>query len=169
LKIYYLNYATLGTISLGMIIFALVSQYVYGHHPCTLCLQQRYPHILIVALCCIIFIFQKNIFTIHLLNLLLIGISISLSFYHVGVENSLFIGPSACSPQDLSGIIDKNTQELLDNILSKPITSCKAVSWSFLTLSMATWNFILSIILFFCWTFCLTRLLKPHSSNSTSQ
>ena len=169
MKIYYLNYATLGTISLGMIIFALVSQYVYGHHPCTLCLQQRYPHILIVALCCIIFIFQKNIFTIHLLNLLLIGISISLSFYHVGVENSLFIGPSACSPQDLSEIINKNPQDLLDDILSKPITSCKVVSWSFLALSMATWNLILSIILFFCWAFCLTRLLKPHSSNSTSQ
>jgi disulfide bond formation protein DsbB len=169
LKINFLNYVFLGGVSLAMLMFALVSEYVFGYQPCTLCIQQRYPHVLIVALCLIIFIWKKKISTIYALNILLIFISVILAFYHVGVENNIFLGPESCSPYDLSNNSEKSPEALLNEILSKPMISCNAVSWSFLNLSMASWNLILSIILLFCWTFSLRQLIKPYSSNSTSQ
>ena len=169
MKINFLNYVFLGGVSLAMLMFALVSEYIFGYQPCALCIQQRYPHVLIVALCLIIFIRQKKISTIYALNILLIGISVILAFYHVGVENNIFVGPESCSPYDLSNNLDKSPEVLLNEILSKPMISCNLVSWSFLNLSMASWNLILSVILLFCWIFSLRQLIKPYSSSSTSQ
>ncbi len=169
MKINFLNYAFLGGASLAMLIFALVSEYVFGYQPCTLCIQQRYPHVLIFVLCLIIFIWKKKITTIYALNILLIGISVILAFYHVGVENNIFVGPESCSPYDLSNNLDKSPEALLNEILSKPMISCNTVSWSFMNLSMASWNLILSLMLLFCWIFSLRQLIKPYSSRSTSQ
>ncbi len=169
MKINFLNYAFLGGASLAMLIFALVSEYVYGYQPCTLCIQQRYPHVFIVVLCLISFIWKKKISTIYALNILLIAISVILAFYHVGVENNIFVGPASCSPYDLSNNLDKSPEVLLNEILSKPMISCNAVSWSFMNLSMASWNLILSLMLLFCWIFSLRQLIKPYSSRSTSQ
>ena len=169
LKINFLNYAFLGGASLAMLIFALVSEYVYAYQPCSLCIQQRYPHVLIVALCLIIFTLKKKISIIYVLNILLIGISIILASYHVGVENNIFLGPESCSPYDLSKNLDKSPEELLNEILAKPMISCNTVSWSFLNLSMASWNLIFSLILFFSWIFSFIKLAKNYSSSSTSQ
>ena len=152
-----------------MVMFALVSEYVFGYQPCTLCIQQRYPHVLISVLCLIIFIWKKKILTIYALNILLIGISVILAFYHVGVENNIFVGPESCSPYDLSNNLDKSPEALLNEILSKPMISCNTVSWSFLNLSMASWNLIFSLILFFSWIFSFIKLTKNYSSSSTSQ
>ena len=169
MKINFLNYAFLGGVSLAMLIFALVSEYVYGYQPCSLCIQQRYPHVLIVVLCLIIFTLKKKISTIYVLNILLIGISIILAFYHVGVENNIFLGPESCAPYDLSKNLDKSPEVLLNEILAKPMISCNTVSWSFLNLSMASWNLIFSLILFFSWIFSFIKLTKNYSSSSTSQ
>ncbi len=169
MKINLLNYTFLGGTSLAMLIFAFVSEYIYGYQPCTLCLQQRYPHILIVLLCLIIFIWRKRIPAIYALNILLISISVILAFYHIGVENNIFDGPASCSPYDLSGNLDKSSEALLSEILSKPIINCNTVSWSFLGLSMASWNFILSVILLFCWTLSFKHLTKSYPPRSASQ
>ena len=169
MKINFLNYVFLGGASLAMLIFALVSEYVYAYQPCSLCIQQRYPHVLIVVLCLIIFTLKKKISTIYVLNILLIGISIILAFYHVGVENNIFLGPESCSPYDLSKNLDKSPEVLLNEILAKPMISCNTVSWSFLNLSMASWNLIFSLILFFSWIFSFIKLAKNYSSSSTSQ
>ena len=169
MKINFLNYPFLGGASLAMIIFALVSEYVYAYQPCSLCIQQRYPHVLIVVLCLIIFTLKKKNSTIYALNILLIGISIILAFYHVGVENNIFVGPESCSPYDLSKNWDKSPKELLNEILAKPMISCNTINWSFLNLSMASWNLIFSLILFFAWIFSFIQLTKNYSSSSTSQ
>ena len=160
MKINFLNYAFLGAASLAMLIFALVSEYVYGYKPCTLCIQQRYPHALIVVLCLIIFAFKKKISTIYAVNILLIGISIILASYHVGVENSIFVGPESCSSYELSKNLDKTPKELLNEILAKPTISCNTFSWSFLNLSMASWNLIFSLLLLFSWIFSFIQLTK---------
>ena len=46
----YLNHMSLGAASLSMIIFALLSEHLFGFAPCSLCLIQRYPHIIVVII-----------------------------------------------------------------------------------------------------------------------
>ena len=148
----YFNHISLGAISFSMIFFALISEYVFGFAPCSLCLIQRYPHIL-VAMSSVWLIFFKthNVF-LYPVNTLVMALSIILASYHVGVEQSIFQGPQSCSSSNLPLVSEKSAEALLKEILNTSVIRCNEVTWSFMGLSMATWNLILSIALFIGWT-----------------
>ena len=148
----YFNHISLGAISFSMILFALISEYVFGFAPCSLCLIQRYPHIL-VAMSSVWLIFFKthNVF-LYPVNTLVMALSIILASYHVGVEQSIFQGPQSCSSSNLPLVSEKSAEALLKEILNTSAIRCNEVTWSFMGLSMATWNLILSIALFIGWT-----------------
>ena len=148
----YLNHISLGAISLSMILFALTSEYVFGFAPCSLCLIQRYPHIIVtITSVWLIFFRTQNVF-LYPVNTLIMALSIILASYHVGVEQSIFQGPQSCSSSNLSLVSEKSAETLLKEILNTSVVRCNEVIWSFMGLSMATWNLILSMALFIGWT-----------------
>ena len=76
-------------------------------------------------------------------------ISVFLSGYHVLIENDFLKVPSNCT-----NFIDtkKFSKEDLFNLINNtPVISCKKIVWTFIGLSMASWNLIISIILSFYW------------------
>jgi disulfide bond formation protein DsbB len=134
------------TFSSILMLMVLYFQYFQHLFPCKLCLWQRYFHIgnIFFSLLAIILLCLSNKKISYLCvflgaSSLIIGAQIA--FYHVGVENHFWM--SQCS-MDFSPTT--NTAELLKRIESAPVIPCDQVQWRFLGLSMATYNFILSLI-----------------------
>ncbi len=147
----YLTHVSLGAISMSMVLFALISEYVFGFTPCSLCLIQRYPHILVAITSVWLVFFRTHNLFIYPLNTLVMALSIILAFYHVGVEQNIFQGPQTCSSSNLSSVSEKSAEALLKDILNTAIVRCNEVTWSFISLSMASWNLVMSIALFTGW------------------
>ena len=165
----YFNHISLGAISFSMILFALISEYVFGFAPCSLCLIQRYPHILVAVTSVWLIFFRTHIVFLYPVNTLVMALSIILASYHVGVEQSIFQGPQSCSSSNLSLVREKSAEALLKEILNTSVIRCNEVTWSFMGLSMATWNLILSITLFIGWTVSTLHFLRIFQSKSFSK
>ncbi len=113
----YLNHISLGTISMSMILFALISEYVFGFTPCSLCLIQRYPHMLVAITSIWLVFFRTHDLFMYPLNTLIMAFSIILASYHVGVEQGIFKGPESCSSSNLSSVSEKSAEALLIDTL----------------------------------------------------
>ena len=165
----YLNHISLGAISLTMIIFVFLSEHVFGFVPCSLCLIQRYPHIFVAITSIWLIFFRTHNFFLYPVNTLVMAASIILASYHVGVEQNIFQGPQSCSSSNLSLVGETSAEALLKDILNTSVIRCNEVTWSFISLSMATWNLILSIALFIGWTVSSLHFLRFFQSKSFSK
>lgn len=126
-----------------------------GYAPCELCLLQRWPHFAAALLVVIIAATGfRRIWGV--LGLIATVLATALAVYHVGVEQTWWAGPAACS----GGLGDLSTvspQELLSRIRGAQVVRCDQPSWYFLGLTMAAWNAILSAGLVVIWAFSLRR------------
>ena len=165
----YINHISLGAASLSMVLFALLSEHVFGFTPCSLCLIQRYPHLLVVIISVWLIFFRTHDFFLYPINTLIMASSILFSFYHVGVEQNIFQGPQSCSSSNLAQIGEKSAEALLKSILNTAGIRCNEISWSFIGISMATWNLIFSIGLFTAWTMSSLRFVRFYFSSSLSK
>jgi disulfide bond formation protein DsbB len=148
-------------ISIVALATAYIAEYAFGYKPCILCLYERIPYAMIIGLSLIsIFIPKINKITI-LLFLVTLFASTALSFYHIGVEQGFFNAPTACSVEQTNKAL--TIEQLREEIYKGKPTSCKEVTLKFLGLSMASWNLILSLILFI---FSIINRKKYVQSNS---
>lgn len=147
-------------ISVFALLFAYISQYIFHHHPCTLCYYQRWPFFAIISLIILGFFLAKNyqklIFKICLLLLLLNSF---IAIYHVGVEKKIFQGPSGCAAKDLNSY--DNIEDLAKALKATKAVKCSEPTFFFLNLSMASWNVI--YCLFFVITFA--QIERWHGGN----
>ena len=65
-----------------------------------------------------------------------------LGFYHVGVEQHWFAGPSACTGAPITG---GNIADLKAQLLARPPVRCDEVAWSLVGVSLAGWNLLASL------------------------
>src|SRR5436853_4120280 len=82
---------------------ALLSQYWGGLAPCELCLLQRWPWDAAIAIS-LVAAFAGGRSALPWVALVLAGVfalSVAFAFYHVGVEQHWFAGPSACTASTL--------------------------------------------------------------------
>src|ERR1043166_3075013 len=78
---------------------ALLSQYWGGLAPCELCLLQRFPWAAAILLTLLLLVAGSRT-ALPWVALLLAGVfalSAAIAFYHVGVEQHWFAGPTACT------------------------------------------------------------------------
>ena len=125
---------------LGLLGGALGSQYLGGLAPCEMCYWQRWPHAAAIALAALAFTAPAPAPRARLLTLLAaaaIAASGAIGVYHAGVELGLFEGFTTCTAS--GGPVT------LDAIMNAPLVRCDQVQWSFLGVSMAGWNAILSL------------------------
>ena len=123
---------------------ALGSQYFGGLYPCEMCYWQRYPHGAAAALAALALFSpaaSKRGRTLTLLAALAIAISGAIGIYHAGVELGIFEGFTTCTTTATA----TSTEELLKKLMKVPLIRCDQVQWSFLGISMAGWNAILSL------------------------
>ena len=127
----------------GLLGGALASQYLGGLTPCEMCYWQRYPHGAAIVLAGLAFTgpaasSKSRGFT--LLAALAIALSGAIGVYHAGVELGIFEGMTTCTTT-ASG----SGAELLKEIINAPLIRCDQVQFSFIGISMAGWNAILSL------------------------
>ncbi len=113
-----------------------------GYAPCEMCLWQRWPHAAAIVLGGLALTFGNRIF-VGLGGLAALTTCV-LGFYHSGVEQHWWAGPSSCTG---GGPI---TGDLLAPEGPRLIM-CDQISWAFAGLSMPTWNGILSLGLVILW------------------
>ena len=136
---------------------ALAFQYIGGLAPCHLCILQRWPHGIAIALGLLILAWPRRWLALVAGFVMLDGAGTGL--YHVGVERGWWPGPTACTAPAPG---DMPAGDLLDQILATPVVLCDQVAWSLLGISMAGWNAILSLVLAFLWW-------RAYASSSASQ
>ncbi len=138
-------------IALGALSMALISQYFFGLHPCNLCIIQRYPYGIVIALGLIAFALsftykKSSVFLMTVISLSFFA-NTAIALYHSGVERHWWQSVlEGCSVPDLSGDID----ELMSKIENTTdIARCDEIPWAdpLLGLSMANYNVFFCFIL----------------------
>lgn len=124
-----------------------------GYAPCKLCLWQRWPHGVAIALGGVSFVWAPALLALAGTFAALATAGIGL--YHTGVERGLFEGPDTCTSNGVEGL---SAEQLLDQIMAAPLIRCDEVAWEFLTLSMASWNAIISLGLAVIWFMAWRRV-----------
>ncbi|HEV2078491.1 MAG TPA: disulfide bond formation protein B [Allosphingosinicella sp.] len=118
------------------------SQYLGGLHPCEMCYWQRWPHFAAIAFALVSFAVAgaadkgRSFVWLAALAMLVSG---GIGAYHAGVEAKIFEGVTQCA--NLSG----GSGDILADIMARPLVRCDEVQFSFLGVSMAGWNAIISI------------------------
>lgn len=122
---------------------ALGFQYIGGLYPCEMCWWQRYPHGVAIVLAALALAAGARPARRWLVAAagLAVAVSGAIGVYHAGVEQKWWQGITACSAKPIVGDPD----EMLRQILATPIVRCDAIPWSWLGISMAGWNAILSL------------------------
>lgn len=125
---------------------ALISQYVFGMNPCPLCLYQRWPYGIIIALSLLALFMglRKNekasAALVFLCGWALMAGGI-VAAYHVGVEQHWWKSfLEGCTINFDSG------KDLLKQIESTHAARCDEIPWSLFGISMAGYNAIISLI-----------------------
>ena len=122
---------------------ALGSQYIGGLYPCEMCHWQRWGHYAAVALALLAFALRgqpdrgRSFVWLAALAILSSGM---IGVYHAGVELDIFEGATQCA-----STVRRSGADLLKDIMAAPLVRCDEVQFSFLGVSMAGWNAILSI------------------------
>ena len=133
-----------GGISSSLLIIALLFEHVGGLVPCDLCITQRVPHYGMIGLAMISLMSPHQQKTWRPVGALLAATTAGVGLQHVGVEQGWWKGPQGCSSQlDVTASL----AEMTDALLATPVVRCDEVAWSFLSVSMAGWNMLISLAL----------------------
>ena len=142
--------ATLG--SLGLLLGAFAFEHLGNLPPCAMCIWQRWPHAIVIVLGAAAFLTGNRAIAALCAVIVLIGAGIG--FYHAGVEQGWFEGPSTCTSGDIGNL---TTEQLLEQIQNAPLVRCDDIAWSFLGLSMAAWNGLISLGLAGLWVLSIRK------------
>ena len=136
-----------GTTSLCLMLGALTFQYVWGYAPCELCVLQRWPHGLAIALGLVGGLLSvTRILPAPASRLLAWGALLAIAAsgvigaYHAGVEWKFWPGPSACT-----GGGGGFTPGGGSDFTPFRFVRCDEAAWRFLGISMAGYNALFSI------------------------
>ena len=133
--------------SIAVLGTALLSQYWGGLLPCELCLLERWPWRVAIAAAALVWLAGDRVpLTAAALVLALVFfVSAGLGFYHVGVEQHWFQGPTACTASP--GITATTVEELRRQLEGVKPVMCDQVQWALFGISLAGWNMIASLIM----------------------
>ena len=133
-------------VPLALLAGAYGFQYVWGNlFPCEMCWWQRWAHFaalpFAVAALLLASRMKDNGRLLVWLAALAVFVSGAIGVWHAGVELKLLPGITQCTAS-LSG----SATDMLKDVFARPLVRCDDVQWSWLGISMAGWNAIVSIL-----------------------
>ena len=136
---------------------AYIGQYAFNLIPCEMCWWQRYAHFaaLVFAVLALLRPPARLLTWLAALAILVGGL---LGLYHAGVEYGWWQGFTACTSEVTLG------DDPLSAILSAPMIRCDQVQWSLAGISLAGFNFLLSVPAALLIFVLLRRGQEPSSS-----
>ena len=138
---------------------ALLSQYWGGLAPCELCLAQRWPWgiAIVISFVATMVGSRPALPWVALLLAVVFFVSAGLAFYHFGVEQHWFAGPSACTAPAAAA---DSIEALKAQILRQQPVRCDEPAWSLWGVSLAGWNLLASLVML---GLCITVSLQARS------
>jgi disulfide bond formation protein DsbB len=147
-----LVFALLLGASAAILASAFASQYIGGLQPCILCLYQRVPYGVVIALSGLGLGLSgltppPRSVIVGLAGLCAVAflINAGIASFHVGVEQHWWQGTEGCVG---AGGAARTIEELRAQILAAPVVRCDQVPWSLFGISMAGYNVLTSLGLF---------------------
>jgi disulfide bond formation protein DsbB len=138
--------AVLALASAGALSFAFISQYGFDLWPCLLCTWQR-PAYWFVLLMCVLgltpAVDAESRKHIVLLCAGLFLMNAGIAFYHVGVEEKWWLGPSECVGQ----MGEVSLSDIMDALNKPGRLGCTEAAFRLFGISMAGYNAIASVVL----------------------
>lgn len=116
-----------------------------GYSPCRMCYWQRWPHALAIFMGALALVQPRFHKALAVLGAIFAAITANIGFYHAGVEQKWWDGPSSCTG---NGSI--NTTDLLNTNIA-PIVMCDDIVWSLGGITMAGFNGLFSLVLVVFW------------------
>lgn len=156
----FIVYALLGLSVLALTV-AYVAEYFFHLKPCVLCLYQRIPYGVCLALCSLMILFKRSPKILKygiFMCLCTFVLNLGIAGFHVGVEEKWWEGSEGCVGASGALTID----QLRAQIMNAPIVRCDEASFKFLGISMTGWNGIYVIGSLFALAF----LMKIRKSNN---
>ncbi|WP_091844262.1 disulfide bond formation protein B [Palleronia pelagia] len=127
-----------------------------GYAPCQMCLWQRWPHMVAIALGVLALFFAR--LPVAIAGALAALTTAVIGVYHTGVERDWWEGPSSCSGGgDITGLTGA---DLLSTDVLDKVVMCDEVSWALFGLSMPSWNALFSFLLAAIWILAARQCLK---------
>ncbi len=128
---------------------AYIAEYGFGHFPCTMCLWQRGPLWAVLAVVIAMLLAGRRQARLWLgILALLFAIEGGIAAFHIGVEQHWWEGTSSCSVAEGAGASGADAAaSLREQLLGTPVARCDQVTWTFLGLSMASWNLPFSLLM----------------------
>lgn len=141
-----------------MLAAAFGFQYLGGLLPCAMCLWQRWPHAVAVALGAAGAVVPNAL--IAGLGGLSMLTNAGIALYHTGVERAWWEGPQTCASAAAQDLTSMSASDLLATDTGPRIVLCDEVAWEFLGLSMASWNGLACLALAAIWV-AAVRARRP--------
>ena len=122
-----------------------------GYAPCKLCLWQRWPHGVAIAVGGLVLLLGPMVL-LGVAGALAALTTAGIGAYHTGVERGFWEGPTSCTGGG-DGLGGLSGTDLLSTNVQNTIVMCDEVAWAdpVIGLSMASWNVIASLILMGIW------------------
>jgi disulfide bond formation protein DsbB len=131
--------------------FSFGVEYLFDVKPCLLCSYLRYLYIAILTVAVVFYFYPQPL--VFVIKLALIVAATGLSFYHLGIEQHWWDGPSVCSGKSFSlsklqGLSDdEKSQHLLEHFKAGQMVPCNQVNWRIIGISATIWNTTLLMFL----------------------
>lgn len=141
--------ALLAALGCAMLAGALAFQHLGDLPPCALCIDQRKAWGAVIVLAALaLWAEGRGRIAVTLLLLGLAGVAAfagaGVAFFHVGVEEKWWQGTAACGG-GFDGFASGSVDEMRERLLARPVIRCDEIAWSFLGVSMAGWNGLVSL------------------------
>lgn len=124
-------------------------QLVLDIRPCPLCLEQRYAYYLAIPLAVLLAfgVARRVPRTVLIAGFAALALAVLanawLGAYHAGVEWGWWKGPTDCT----GPLTNLGTGNLLDSLKTVKVIRCDDVQWTFLGLSLAGYNVLISLLM----------------------
>lgn len=126
---------------------AQLFQHIGGLAPCELCLYERWPYYIAIALALLALAVDGRgrlaPLVVALCGILFLA-DAALAFYHVGVEQHWFQGPTACTGPVSRA---KTVAELKAQIMNQQAVRCDVPQWTLFGISLAGFNLLAALAL----------------------
>lgn len=133
--------ALLILVGAGSLSVAYTAQFGFDLEPCILCLYQRVPFAIAVVLGAVGLWRPQWLATVFALAVATFAVNSGIAVYHTGVEQHWWASAVGCGGTLANNV---STADLMASLNTKPPKSCDSIDWTFLGISMASWNVVFS-------------------------
>ena len=137
-------------LAVASIVGAFGFEYIGGYAPCPLCLMQRYAYFAGIPLlfgALVLLASDRAGWAAAVFGIVAFAFlaNAGLGIYHAGAEWKFWPGPDTCA--SVSQTLGGGSGGLLQQLETTRVIRCDEAPWSFLGLSFAGWNVVISLLI----------------------